>query len=854
MADDPTDLPDDSVRDINQQVNRLRQLAGEYSKLKKELEDVGNETIESYKRATGEASELGKQLEKVLANRRKITSTLESEIEALKEEAVLSSTIQKRQDAQRKIIAKQLELEKEKAKQYSDQEEAMEKIVQKQKDLNKEAKDQLDIEEKIAKTKSEQNEEYEKLKQNLDSINNSFTSSLSSVKRLASGDIIGGLRGVAGSIFDISKVMAKSAGEDSLISKILDPVGTLGNVMLENLKENQDAIIKGMAKDVDSVTSNVTNAASTMDDLGTAAAAAAPATASAGAEVAAAGAAASTTAPAMGAAASQTAAMGSASATAAGGITAATVATGGLAIAIIAVLAVVALAVGSFVFLAKEIITFNIAIFDANKQIERTTYLSKQNSQALLANANKMKILGVTTEDMVAATQSLVSGFRDFTKETPDTQRSLVEITSVFNRLGMSADNVTKSLVFLTKGMGQDVPAAAARLRELEILSRQLQIPFSELGQEFANASSFLTSFGNKGTEVFKELAMVSKNTNIEIGRLIAMTQKFDTFEGAAQAAGKLNAALGGNFVNAMELVTTVSPAERFGMIRDAILESGLAFNEMEYYQKKMIAASAGLEGVGELALVMSGNFDLLSGSVEKTQEEFVTAEERSRDLQGFMEKLKNIAHSLIQVFDADAMQNFEEITVAFAESLSNKDVQNNIKQVGSALVEMAPLFIKLAESVGGFMSAITTLATVGEMILAPFVSLAEKFLSLTNSIFAGRFGDAFVYATQIGLEQVPGSGLVSQGFGMAAEAIMGTEQVDSGAARRFKAVKRQAAATQKAEADAAAAARASATTAATNNITTNNSPTTVSNGDIVTVNVDGVQAFSNAAAAAATR
>jgi hypothetical protein len=179
---------------------------------------------------------------------------------------------------------------------------------------------------------------------------------------------------------------------------------------------------------------------------------------------------------------------------------------------------------------------------------------------------------------------------------------------------------------------------------------------------------------------------------------------------------------------------------------------------------------------------------------------------------------------------------------------------KNNIKQVGSALVEMAPLFIKLAESVGGFMSAITTLATVGEMILAPFVSLAEKFLSLTNSIFAGRFGDAFVYATQIGLEQVPGSGLVSQGFGMAAEAIMGTEQVDSGAARRFKAVKRQAAATQKAEADAAATARASATTAATNNITTNNSPTTVSNGDIVTVNVDGVQAFSNAAAAAATR
>ena len=40
-------------------------------------------------------------------------------------------------------------------------------------------------------------------------------------------------------------------------------------------------------------------------------------------------------------------------------------------------------------------------------------------------------------------------------------------------------------------------------------------------------------------------------------------TNKFDTFEGAADQAGKLNAALGGNFVNAMDLMMATNPAER---------------------------------------------------------------------------------------------------------------------------------------------------------------------------------------------------------------------------------------------------------------------------------------------------
>jgi hypothetical protein len=40
---------------------------------------------------------------------------------------------------------------------------------------------------------------------------------------------------------------------------------------------------------------------------------------------------------------------------------------------------------------------------------------------------------------------------------------------------------------------------------------------------------------------------------------------------------------LGGNFVNAMDLMMATDPVERFEMIRDSILDAGLSFENMSY-------------------------------------------------------------------------------------------------------------------------------------------------------------------------------------------------------------------------------------------------------------------------------
>ena len=134
-----------------------------------------------------------------------------------------------------------------------------------------------------------------------------------------------------------------------------------------------------------------------------------------------------------------------------------------------------------------------------------------------------------------------------------------------------------------------------------------------------------------------------------------------------------LNAALGGNFVNAMDLMMTTDPTERFQMIQDAIANTGLSFDDMSYYQRKFYADAAGLDDVNDLALLMSGNFDSLAGATQMSSSEIKDLEARTKEFQDIGDKLKNLLRTMIP--------HLEPLIIHFhdlAKSLSqNKDFIN---------------------------------------------------------------------------------------------------------------------------------------------------------------------------------
>ena len=252
--------------------------------------------------------------------------------------------------------------------------------------------------------------------------------------------------------------------------------------------------------------------------------------------------------------------------------------------------------------------------------------------------------LGVSMEELTKGMGDLITSFTDFTMLAPAQREELAKTATVMQEAyGIATQDFAKGIQASTKMLGMNVGAAKDFQGELVETAQALGVAPAQLSAQFAEMGPQLAKFGMQGGKAFKELARISKLTGMEMSKVLAITNKFDTFEGAAEQAGQLNAALGGNFVNAMDLMMATDPAERFGMIRDAILDTGLTFDDMSYYQKQFYTNSLGLSDVGDLALMLSGDMSKLGGATNKTAKDYEDQAKRAAELMDIQEKLKSI-------------------------------------------------------------------------------------------------------------------------------------------------------------------------------------------------------------------
>lgn len=294
-----------------------------------------------------------------------------------------------------------------------------------------------------------------------------------------------------------------------------------------------------------------------------------------------------------------------------------------------------------FVDLATAAFKLAFAIEDTTRAMQQATGMSRKLADSISAGIPKVRKYTHEFKILAEASTALYRGFTDFTLVNATTARDLAENAAMLSRMGVSYDSFTGSVQMATKGMGVAAEDGSAMMRNLTAHAENIGTDIGQLTSAFAESGSTLTKYGNDGVEAFKRLSMTSKITGIDIQRLLAITEKFDTFEGAAEQAGMLNAALGGNFVNAMDLMMETDPRARFDMIRDSIMGAAGSFDDMTYYQKIYMAKAAGLKDVGELALMMSGNYELLDENMGKNSDSYIDQAKKAREWQSTMEQLK---------------------------------------------------------------------------------------------------------------------------------------------------------------------------------------------------------------------
>ena len=301
-----------------------------------------------------------------------------------------------------------------------------------------------------------------------------------------------------------------------------------------------------------------------------------------------------------------------------------------------------------------------LGLDEATNAFERQYQMGPQYSAAIKDTTAALNEAGVTASEAAGAYGSLITNFTDFTTLSTDQQRALGDTAAIMAEVGVTNEDFGKSMQHMNKYFGVAVGDMGHKMSELAGMARELGVPTSQLTAQFASAGGAMAKFGDQGMKAFKDLARIQKITGMEMEKVLSITNRFDTFEGAAEQAGKLNAALGGNFVNAMDLMTATDPAERFGMIRDSILDAGLSFDSMSYYQKQFYTESLGLSDVGDLAMMLSGDMDSLAGATDASAESLIEQKKRAQDVQSIQEKMQAIL-----VDNADAF-------LGIAESLSS--------------------------------------------------------------------------------------------------------------------------------------------------------------------------------------
>ena len=223
------------------------------------------------------------------------------------------------------------------------------------------------------------------------------------------------------------------------------------------------------------------------------------------------------------------------------------------------------------------------------------TGASKAFGNEVFQNAKALKGTGIRMAEYEQSFRALYRGAVDFTKQSPAVRRELTEMTAYLRELGVAEGDVAEITNEATRSLGFGFTEVKGVLEEVAGVANSLKMPFDVVMKDFANVSKKLAFYGKNVIGVFAKLEQQAKATGLSIDQLLGFVTQFDTFEGAGKAVGKLNAIMGGPYLNSIDMLNATEE-ERIEILQRSMKQAGMNFKQMGKYEQQMIAQSLGVE------------------------------------------------------------------------------------------------------------------------------------------------------------------------------------------------------------------------------------------------------------------
>ena len=333
---------------------------------------------------------------------------------------------------------------------------------------------------------------------------------------------------------------------------------------------------------------------------------------------------------------------------------------------------------------------------------------------------------GIMFSEANQSIQELSRNFIGLSTQSAESIANMSKGVAELGKLGVDAATASRGFDTLVSAMGK-TSAQAYKIQESFVqMAAKNRLALGAVTQAFGENANRFVGFGEQMNKVLEGLAEQSLKTGIAIGKLVGIAQGFDTFEDASRKVGNLNALLGGDYFNSIELLTA-SDEERIRLLKEGVAASGMQFESMNRFQKMAIANAAGISDLNEASKLFGQT------SLQNTKQQAQAAEvqktlaEQAQSATLAMDKLKSTFNGFLLILEpiiitmmkvvniiADVVQGFK----GFLEQMGLSPtvaavITSTIVLLVSKLTLLGGVIGFVARGImGGLISAFSSLAT----------------------------------------------------------------------------------------------------------------------------------------------
>jgi len=303
-------------------------------------------------------------------------------------------------------------------------------------------------------------------------------------------------------------------------------------------------------------------------------------------------------------------------------------------------------------------LTMITALEGANAALAKSTGQGRRFGAEVEQLALSSIRLGIGADQVGAAYGTLTEATTEFNNLGPLQRQEVAFEVAGLERLGVSLEDASSSIQFFSHVAGMSATEASKVTTKISMMGTALGVSASKMSKDFNASLGTLAVYGAKSIDVFTGLAAAAKAAGVEASELLGIATQFDTFAGAAEATGKLNAILGSN-LSATQMLT-MTEEQRIETLIMSVQASGQSFASMDKFTQKAIAAAAGVTDMNQANKIFGMSVSKYRGYTEEMKRTAHTQEEMNQkiaDVMPIAEKMKNafltLAIGLGPVIDA---------------------------------------------------------------------------------------------------------------------------------------------------------------------------------------------------------